>query len=148
MKRKKILFVCTGNTCRSPMAEVLLRSKIKQNKIKFWDVASCGIRAEIGGKISENSRLALQEIGLSVDKFAPRQLTQKRIAASTLVICMTATQKQMLESCGNIVCIKDFFGVDVPDPYGMDIVAYRYTRDVLSEACDFLIKNYIIPYQD
>ncbi|MCH5147131.1 MAG: hypothetical protein J1F61_03880 [Clostridiales bacterium] len=147
-KRKKVLFVCTGNTCRSPMAEFLLRSKLKKRKIKWWDVASCGIHAEVGGVISPNSKAALEEIGIKVNKFAPRQLTQKIIGASTIVICMTQSQKQMLEECGNVFCVRDVCGYDVPDPYGQDLEAYRLTREALSRACDTLIEDYITQYKD
>ena len=70
MKRKRGLFVCTGNTCRSPMAEMLLRHKLKKNKIKWWDVSSCGIAAEVGGSMSPNSVAALAEVGIKVDKFS------------------------------------------------------------------------------
>lgn len=147
-RRKKVLFVCTGNTCRSPMAEMLLRSKLKKRKIKWWDVSSCGIHAEVGGTISANSKTALEEVGIKADNFSPRQLTQKIINASTIVICMTQSQKQLLEDCGNVFCIRDVCGYDVPDPYGRDLEAYRVTRDALSKACDNLIADYITQYKD
>lgn len=147
-KRKKVLFVCTGNTCRSPMAEFLLKSKLKKRKIKWWDVASCGIQAEVGGSISPNSKTALEEVGIKADKFAPRQLTQKIISASTIVICMTQSQKQMLEECGNVFCVRDVCGYDIPDPYGKNLDAYRLTCEALSRACDALIEDYITQYKD
>lgn len=147
-RRKRVLFVCTGNTCRSPMAEFLLRNKLKKRKIRWWDVSSCGINAEVGGTISPNSKTALEEVGIKVDKFEPTQLTQKKIGASTIVICMTQSQKQMLEGCGHVFCVRDVCGYDVPDPYGRDIEAYRATREALSRACDALIENYITQYKD
>ena len=95
MKRKKILFVCTGNTCRSPMAEAILRSKIKKQKIKWWDVSSCGIFAEVGGSVSPLSMQALEEAGFTLTKFAPKQLSQSAIDKSYAVICMTEKQRRM-----------------------------------------------------
>ena len=130
------------------MAEALLRNQIKTNKIKWWDVSSCGIRAEVGGTISANSLTALSERGIDCKNFKPRQLTQKIIEKSTLVICMTQTQKTVLEDCGNVVSVMDMCGFDVPDPYGYGMEVYRKTRDALSIACDIIIKNYILKYKE
>ena len=149
MKRKKILFVCTGNTCRSPMAEMILRSKIKSCGIKWWDVASCGVHADKNGAISANSALVLSEAGVPIkQKFAPRQLTQKLIDGSVLVVTMTEAHRQMLEGCGNVVCISSFCGREVPDPYGAGPDMYRLARDVISSACDKIIDNYILKYEE
>lgn len=149
MKRKRILFVCTGNTCRSPMAEMILRAAIRGRKIRWWDVSSCGVHAEKGAYMHPDAVLALGEAGIPISaKFAPRQLSQKLIEGSTLVVTMTQAHRQMLEDCGNVVCISRFCGHDVPDPYGAGIDAYRLTRDVLITACESIIDNYILKYEE
>ncbi|MCD7729389.1 MAG: hypothetical protein LUI60_05695 [Clostridia bacterium] len=144
MKRRKITFVCSGNTCRSPMAEALLRSEIKKQKIKWWDVTSCGIFAEVGGTMSPNSRQVLQEIGISADKFAPKQLTQSIIEKSEVVICMTDRQKQILDGCGKVYSMKEICGYEVPDPYGCSVDVYRMTREAIKKACPLIIEKFIV----
>ena len=149
MKRKKILFVCTGNTCRSPMAEMLLRAAIKKRKIRWWDAASCGIIAQAGEAINDKAAAVLKEAGVPVsDKFAARRLSQKLMDGSVLVVTMTEAHRQMLEDCACVACISSFAGCEVPDPYGAGIEVYRLTRDVLARACDNIIQNYILKYEE
>lgn len=148
MKRKKILFVCTGNTCRSPMAEALLRAEIKKRKIKWWDVTSRGINAEVGGTLSQNSWIALEEKGIILSDFKPRQLTRNLIENSVLIVTMTESQKQLFGDRGNVRSVKDVCGYEVPDPYGCGLEVYRMTREILEIACMNIVNEYILKYEE
>ncbi len=142
--KKKILFVCTGNTCRSPMAEVILRSELKKRKIHNVQVASAGVFVT-ESKINGNCLETLIEMDLRPYKsFKPRQITPKQIAESTVVICMSSPQAHLLSGLGNVVSMSQIIGQEVPDPYGMEMDAYRYTAKIFLGAVDEIIKRYVL----
>lgn len=86
--RFSILFVCTGNICRSAMAERLLVSRLDAPGRNAVEVTSGGTRAVVGRPMSSQTRLRLRAVGGDADGFVATQLTEARIASADLILGM------------------------------------------------------------
>lgn len=119
-----ILFVCTGNICRSPMAEVFFR-KYAEEKGFDIDVESAGIHGGVGGA-SENSKKAVAEEGFSLEGFQSTLLDKDVIERVDIIVPMTKDHGRFIEmtfpeSKGKLL----YFSKDVSDPYGWDETTYK-----------------------
>lgn len=142
---KKILFVCTGNTCRSPLAEGLLRNMASQ---KGWDLEaqSAGLAAFNGVPAAPEAVEAGREKGLDLSGHQSQPLSKALVMESDLIVTMTGKHKEIIlkkmpQLDGKVVQLSELAGddpVDVEDPVGQGIEVYR---TVLAQMEAFLLKS-------
>ncbi|MBP3390984.1 MAG: low molecular weight phosphatase family protein [Clostridia bacterium] len=134
---KNIVFVCTGNTCRSPMAEGYLKSK----KPNGYKIISRGLATD-GSPAALNSVNVMLEAGIDITGHISKQMSYKDAETADVIVCMSASHADTLEALGidKLKC----FVLGIPDPFGGDIETYRACRDNIFEAVDELIEDGIL----
>ncbi len=96
----RILFVCTGNTCRSPMAAVLTRSSLEQRGWKEVEVSSAGVGAFPGMPPSEGAVRALERRGLTLEGHASRPLLHGDVEEADVVLAMSRRHLEVIQELG------------------------------------------------
>ena len=139
-----LLFVCTGNTCRSPMAAALARAGIRERGWKHVQVSSAGAAALAGSPASDNVPIVLEEVGVELGHHEAAELTPERVDDADLILVMGPHHLAAVDAMGGgdkAGIVTDFLAGDeagrpIADPVGGDIETYRATRDQLARAID------------
>mgnify|MGYP000955016162 CR=1 FL=1 len=128
-----ILFVCTGNTCRSPMAQAIARDEFikdaSRGKGRAVRVESAGVSAGTGHGMTPEARQALEELGVDPGRHRSQALTRELVEAAVAVYTMTAAHRarvlEVAPGAAAKVQVLDPSGKDIPDPIGGPLEAYR-----------------------
>lgn len=129
-----LVFICTGNTCRSPMAECLTRAMLaRREQQETWMVLSAGVYALSGAPASEGAMRAMERRGLSLEGHRSRAVTRVLLDHAALVVGMgpdhIAQLRAMYPDCQTP--LRAFDDPPISDPYGGDDAAYeRAARDL------------------
>ena len=127
----KIIFVCTGNTCRSPMAAAMFADLAKKAGKTGIEAASAGISAYPGMPASSESVRVMEEYGLDIRDHRTRLLTPDLIGEADLILCMSRSHLMAVRAQGagdKARLLADYAAgedAEIKDPFGRSIEAYR-----------------------
>lgn len=145
----KIMFICTGNICRSAMAHGLLE-KMKEDK--DIQVYSCGIYAEDGDEPTYNAIEAMKEYEVDLKSHKATNIRNSNTKEMDLILCMTKSHKMSViqmypELKDKVYMLKEYTeykteeGIDIKDPWGYDIEVYRFCAAEIYECIKIVLEK-------
>lgn len=152
----KIMFICTGNICRSAMAHWLFKKKLEQNNITNIEIYSSGIYAMDGDTSTHEAIEVMKEYGVDLKKHKATNIRRSNIKDMDIILCMTISHKRDLiymypELKEKIYTLKEYVkddknGIEIKDPWGYDIVTYRFCASEIDTCLDKLIETITTSY--
>lgn len=149
---KKIMFVCTGNICRSAMAHGYMQKKINDNYNKDnYLISSYGTYASVGEKSTNNAILAMKNYDVNLENHRATSIRDIDIENYDLILCMTTKHKVDIlnlypKLSNRLYTLKEYVNdnieyKDIDDPWGLSLQVYNYCAKEIVENVDRLIKK-------
>nr|WP_282580114.1 low molecular weight protein arginine phosphatase [Natroniella sulfidigena] len=145
------MFVCTGNTCRSSMAEVLFQDLLEKNNLDNYDVESAGIAAVDGKSAARQAIEVMKEEDLDLTTHQTSYLTVDLITEADLILTMTQRHKLSILDAypqveDKIYTLKEYAatdnkGLDISDPFGQPLSVYKECAEEIKEELKKVIKK-------
>ncbi len=147
IKKKIILFICTGNSCRSVMAKALLEKALKDKKRDDVEVLSAGIMMVEGLSATDEVKELLRKEGIDVSSHRSRRVTRNMVRKSDIILVMEKMHEKRIlelapEAKNRLFLLKEFAKInnnddlDIADPIGMQFGFYAQTLGVIKEAIE------------
>jgi protein-tyrosine-phosphatase len=149
MKILRVLLVCSGNTCRSPMAAALLHHLWGLSSPPWrLQVNSAGISTFAGSAASEHAVQAMNRRGLDIKPHRSQSISEPILRDSDLILTMTEQQKRSIRSVwpgvsDRLFSVGEYAGIqgDIPDPYGGPAFTYEQTASVLERLLQAVVRR-------
>ena len=148
----KIMFICTGNICRSAMAHRMLEKRLRDLKNNEIEVYSCGIYAQNGDGSTYNAINVMKDYDIDLSKHRATNIKDSKIEEMDLILCATNTHKQeviyMFPSLKEkTFTMKEYMDknskdLDIKDPWGYDSYIYTRCAEEINEVIDFIIEKH------
>lgn len=146
----KIMFICTGNICRSAMAHVMFE-KMAKEKNKNVQVYSCGVYAQNGDTSTYEAIETMHEYGIDLKKHRATNIRNSNIKNMDIILCATTSHKNMViniypELKEKVFTMKEYAGypqndLDIEDPWGYGIDVYKNCAKEIEDCLDKIMEK-------